>query len=216
MVSHLAMRERSASTYPCRSRAEAFKRTGLMESYSSRSKSPMTKRRTDDTSAFNTCTVGEDVSSFLIPQGEGEVDGDPAARRRGGGSSGDLGRASPSSARGRGVTGGRGRRQGLGSCCPPFPPLYIGPRERGGAALALPPRKGAARGESFPPKAPRRCLPPLGLSVFLISWHMGLLGLVPLAHIGQGAPPTAHVPPGAGGPPWWTPGPLSALPVQYR
>ena len=27
--------ERSASTYPCRSRAEAFKRTGLMESYSS-------------------------------------------------------------------------------------------------------------------------------------------------------------------------------------
>ena len=30
----------------------------------------------------------EDVSSFLIQQGEGEVDGDPAARRRGGGSSG--------------------------------------------------------------------------------------------------------------------------------
>ena len=27
--------EGSASTYPCRSRAEAFKRTGLMESYSS-------------------------------------------------------------------------------------------------------------------------------------------------------------------------------------
>ena len=24
---------------------------------------------------------------------------------------------------------------------------------------------------------------------------MGLLGLVPLAHVGQGAPPTAHVPP---------------------
>ena len=33
--SHLATRERSASTYPCRSRAEAFKRTGLRESYSS-------------------------------------------------------------------------------------------------------------------------------------------------------------------------------------
>ena len=27
--------EGSASTHPCRSRAEAFKRTGLMESYSS-------------------------------------------------------------------------------------------------------------------------------------------------------------------------------------
>ena len=45
---------------------------------------------------------------------------------------------------------------------PPSPPLYIGPRERGGAALALPPRKGAAREESILPKAPRRCLPPLG------------------------------------------------------
>ena len=32
---------------------------------------------------------------------------------------------------GRGVTGGRGRRQGLDCCCPPSPPLYIGPRERG-------------------------------------------------------------------------------------
>ena len=82
---------------------------------------------------------------------------------------------------------------GLRWFCPPFPPLYIGPRERGGAALALPPRKGAAREESILPKAPRRCLPPLGLSVYLISWRMGLLGLVPLAHIGQGAPPTAHV-----------------------
>ena len=78
---------------------------------------------------------------------------------------------------------------GLRVCCPPFPPLYIGPRERGGAALALPPRKGAAREESILPKAPRRCLPPLGLFLSLISWRMGLLGLVPLAHIGQGAHP---------------------------
>ena len=101
---------------------------------------------------------------------------------------------------------------GLRYGSPPFPPLYIGPRERGGAALALPPRKGAAREESFLPKAPRRCLPPLGLSIYLISWRMGLLGLVPLAHIGQGAPPTAHVAPRG----WWIPGPLSALPVQYR
>ena len=86
----------------------------------------MTECRTDGTSAFNTRTVGEDVSSFLIQQGEGEVDGDLAARRRGGGSSGDLGRASPSSARGRGVTGGRGRRQGLGVLLPCASPLYIG------------------------------------------------------------------------------------------
>ena len=30
----------------------------------------MTERRTDDTSAFNTRTVGRDVSSFLIQQGK--------------------------------------------------------------------------------------------------------------------------------------------------
>ena len=102
--------------------------------------------------------------------------------------------------------------KGLRYDCSSFSPLYIGPRERGGAALALPPRKGAAREESHLPKAPRRCLPPLGLFLSLISWRMGLLGLVPLAHIGQGAPPTAHVAPQG----WWTPGPLSALPVQYR
>ena len=61
--------------------------------------------------------------------------------------------------------------------------------------MALPPRKGAAREESFPPKAPRRCLPPLGLFPLQVSLRMGLLGLVPLAHVGQGAPPTAHVAP---------------------
>ena len=101
---------------------------------------------------------------------------------------------------------------GLGLLLPSLPPLYIGPRERGGAALALPPRKGAAREESILPKAPRRCLPPSGLSLSFISWRMGLLGLVPLAHIGQGAHP--YSPRGPRG--RWTPGPLSALPVQYR
>ena len=65
---------------------------------------------------------------------------------------------------GRGVTGGRGRRQGLGYCCPPSP-LYIGPwggapalemRSKGGAAatrgegVALPPK---ARGK-LPPRVP--------------------------------------------------------------
>ena len=66
-----------------------------------------------------------DVSSFLIQQGEGEVDGDPAARRRGGGSSGDLGKASPSSARGRGVT--REREAPWARVrLPCASPLYIG------------------------------------------------------------------------------------------
>ena len=52
----------------------------------------------------------------------------------------------------REVRHGREREApGLVFCCPPSPPLYIGPRERGGAALALPPRKGAAREEFFLP-----------------------------------------------------------------
>ena len=73
---------------------------------------------------------------------------------------------------GRGVTGGRGRRQGLGLCCPPTPHYILGHGRGGGAALALPPRKGAAREESLLPKAPRRCLPPLGLflSLSLGAW----------------------------------------------
>ncbi len=80
---------------------------------------------------------------------------------------------------------------------PSLPPtIYRAKGEGGGgAALALPPRKGAAREESLLPKAPRRCLPLLGLFLFLFSWRMGLLGLVPLAHVGQGASPTAHVAP---------------------
>ena len=89
---------------------------------------------------------------------------------------------------------------------PSLPPTIYRAKGEGGAALPLPSRKGAARGESFPPKAPRRCLPPLGLSLLSYLLRMGLLGLVPLAHIGQGAPLTAHVaPPGLvdplGGPP---------------
>ena len=112
---------------------------------------------------------------------------------------------------------GGGRRPRLRSCCPPFPPLYIGPRERGGAALALPPRKGAARGESFPPKAPRRCLPPLGLSPFSFILAHGPLGAGALGPYRPRRTPLQPMwPPGAGGPLWWTPGPLSALPVQYR
>ena len=102
--------------------------------------------------------------------------------------------------------GGRGRRQGLGVAALPSPTIYRAKEEGEGAALALPPRKGAAREVSHLPKAPRRCLPPLGLFLSLFSWRMGLLGLVPLAHIGQGAHPYSPCgPPGQvdplGGPP---------------
>ena len=65
---------------------------------------------------------------------------------------------------------------GLRYGCPPFPPLYIGPRERGGAALALPPRKGAAKGGVHPPQgtsevpSPLRTLPSPSFLGAWASW----------------------------------------------
>ena len=60
---------------------------------------------------------------------------------------------------GGGVGGGRGCARGRVVSLMHLPTIYMAKGE-GGAALPLPPRKGAAREESFPPKAPRRCLPP--------------------------------------------------------
>ena len=59
---------------------------------------------------------------------------------------------------------------GLRYGCPPSPPLYIGPRERG-RVQPCPFLEGCGQGgeESILPKAPRRCLPPLGLSPFSSS-----------------------------------------------
>ena len=59
---------------------------------------------------------------------------------------------------------------------PSLPPTIYRAKGEGGAALALPPRKGAAREESILPKAPRRCLPPLGLSPPLVPLAHGPLG----------------------------------------
>ena len=54
----------------------------------------------------------------------------------------------------------------------------------------------AAKGGFPPPKAPRRCLPLLGLFPLQTLGAWAYVGLVPLAQTGQGAPPTAHVAPG--------------------
>ena len=61
--------------------------------------------------------------------------------------------------------GGRGRRQGLGWCCPPFPPLDIGPRERGRRSLGPSSKEGCGQGGVHPPQgtsevpSPFRTLP---------------------------------------------------------
>ena len=68
---------------------------------------------------------------------------------------------------------------GLRYGCSSFSPLYIGPRERGEAQpCPFLQRRGAAKGgkESILPKAPRRCLPLLGLSPFSLLLAHGPLG----------------------------------------
>ena len=61
--------------------------------------------------------------------------------------------ASPSAAGGgRCVTGGRGRRQGLGIAALPSPPLYIGPSERWGRSLGPSSKEGCGQGGVHPPQ----------------------------------------------------------------
>ena len=72
-----------------------------------------------------------------------------------------------------------GRRQGLQVRLPSLPStIYRGKGEGEGASLPLPRRKGCGQGgeESILPKAPRRCLPPLGLSLFPLLLVHGPLG----------------------------------------
>ena len=74
--------------------------------------------------------------------------------------------------------GGRGRRQGLDIAALPPPTIYRAKGE-GGRSLAPSSKEGVRpRGgeESILPKAPRRCLPPLGLSPFSYILAHGPLG----------------------------------------
>src|SRR3954463_11488931 len=97
---------------------------------------------------------------------------------------------------GGGVGEGEGGAKDQGCGCPLPPPLY---RPLGGApALGDLISKGGGAREDFPPpppKAPRRCLPLVGLFPFGTLGAWASWGWFPLAHVGQGAPPTAHVPP---------------------
>ena len=83
---------------------------------------------TDDPSAERTAPprsthvrLGETSPPSLIQQGGGEVDGDPVARRRGGGCSGISAGLHQASARGRGVAGEEGGAQGLDLAALPSP-----------------------------------------------------------------------------------------------
>ena len=95
---------------------------------------------------------------------------------------------------------------------PPFPPLYIGPRERGEAQpCPLLQGRGAAKDgeESILPKAPRRCLPLLGLSPFSFILAHGPLGAGALGPCRPRRTPYSPCgPPGQVAPPGGPPGPF--------
>ena len=93
----------------------------------------MTKRRTGGTSAFNTRTVGRDVSSFLIHQHDGVVVVELQY----------SGRASPSTYGGGEVLGWEREAPRAWVQLPSLPPLYIGPLV-GGAGTRRWLSKGAA------------------------------------------------------------------------
>ena len=61
--------------------------------------------------------------------------------------------------------------------------------------MTLPPRKGAAREESLLPKAPRRCLPPLGLFLLSSLGAWASWGWCPWPIQAKAHTPTDHVAP---------------------
>ena len=102
--------------------------------------------------------------------------------------------------------------KGLRYDCSSFSPLYIGPRERGEAQpCPLLQGRGAAKDgeESILPKAPRRCLPPLGLSPFSYILAHGPLGAGALGpYRPRRTPYSPCGPPGQVAPPGGPPGPF--------
>ena len=158
----------------------------------------------------------EDISSFLIQQGKErlmeiqqhdgvvvEVAGFQqgfAKRKRGG----------------IGVSGGRGRRQGLDLAALPPPTIYRSKGE-GGRSLGPSSKEGCGQGGVLPPQGTSEVPSPFRTLPFPYHLAHGPLGAGALGpYRPRRTPLQPMCPPGAGGPPWWTPGPLSALPVQYR
>ena len=154
----------------------------------------MIECRTDGTSAFNTRTVQRRLLLLDPERGEGEVDGDPAARRRGGGCSGSPAGLRRASAREREVLQERREAPKAVCCCPPSPPLYRPPGGAPALEMGSQGGSGGQRGEgvALPPKArgksphPRVCNPrrmgegpwgapsPLGAGSLPLSAHGAL------------------------------------------
>src|SRR3954468_1058837 len=110
------------------------------------------------------------------------------------------------------VLQGGGRSQGIRvGLLLLFPTIYRSKGEGEAQPLPLPPRKGAAKGgeESILPKAPRRCLPLVGLSPFFSLLVHGPLGAgSPWPKQAKAHPLRPMWPTKVGGPTRWNPGPL--------
>ena len=77
--------------------------------------------------------------------------------------------------------------------------------------------EGCGQGGVLPPKGTSEVPSPFRTLPFPYLLAHGPLGAGALGPYRPRRTPLQPMwPPGAGGPPWWTPGPLSALPVQYR
>ena len=177
----------------------------------------MTERRTDGTSAFNTRTVGRDVSSFLIQQGGEDKlmkiqqhDGvvvEVAGSRQG---FAKLLREGE-------VLQGEGEAPGAVVQLPSLPPTIYRPPGGGGAGPGTHLHVGGGgqggRGVASPPSQVGRP-PPLGFPT--LGAGGGPWGGAP-AHEGLVPFPLQPMgPSGIGGPTRWTPWTLPVVPVQYR
>ena len=91
---------------------------------------------------------------------------------------------------------------GLGFCCPPFPPLYIGSRERGGRSLGPSSKEGCGQGRVPPPQGTSEVPSPFRTLPFPYLLAHGPLGAGALGPYRPRRTPLQPMwPPGAGGPP---------------
>ena len=98
---------------------------------------------------------------------------------------------------------------GLRYGCPPFPPLYIGPRERGGRSLGPSSKEGCGQGGDLPPQGTSEVPSPfrtLRFSYLLAHGPLGAGALGPYRP--RRTPYSPCGPPGQVAPPGGPPGPF--------